>query len=105
MLTDSDLTDIVRTCGGPFPRERVSATFIRSRDMTIRWRKVIDTRNNEYLKLTFPDCFSDAPLIVIKELTKRVIQDAFYSSDYELSDETIEWIIDRRTKLRLAEVS
>ena len=88
MLNDTQLRDEVRRCGGPYPAEKVSAEFIRSLSVQCMWRMTYDG-----ICFMFPDYFREAPLSVIRDITKRMIQMACYSSDAQLSHETKQWMI------------
>lgn len=95
-VNDSELNDVIRTCGGPYDKSSMVAEFIPSNDLVVRWTRSSDFKGKEFLILRFPEPLRLAPASVIREITKKVIQQVCYSSDYELSEETLDWIADLR---------
>lgn len=100
-MDDCELTSIVATCGGPFVRGNLTASFSRSGGFSIRWHQRVDARGEIRMSLEFPKNYRNAPIRVIRDVTKAIIQDVCYHSESAISRETEEWI--RET--RLAEVS
>ena len=100
-LDDCELTSIVATCGGPFVRGNLTASFSRSGGFSVRWHRRVDERGEIRMSLEFPENYRNAPVQVIRDVTKAIIQDVCYHSESAISKETEEWI--RET--RLAEVS
>ena len=95
-MNDLELNDVIRTCGGPYDKSSMTAAFIPSNDLVVRWTRSSDFKGKEFLNLRFSEPFRLAPASVIREITKKVIQQVCYSSDYELSEETLDWIADLR---------
>ena len=100
-MNDNELTGIVATCGGPFVRGNLTASFSRSGGFSVRWHQRVDARGEIRMSLEFPENYRNAPVHVIRDVTKAIIQDVCYHSESAISRETEEWI--RET--RLAEVS
>ena len=100
-MNDTELTGIVATCGGPFVRGNLTASFSRSGGFSVRWHQRVDARGEIRMSLEFPENYRNAPVQVIRDVTKAIIQDVCYHSESGISKETEEWI--RET--RLAEVS
>lgn len=95
-VNDAELNEIVCSCGGPYPKGHMTAEFIPSKNMVVKWRRSTDIRGREYLNFQFPETFKLAPVSVIKDITKKLIQQVCYSSDSELSEDTLEWLVDLR---------
>ena len=87
MLTDSTLTETVRRCPCSIPKNNLTASFTEYKKLSFRW-----TNNNERLHIYFADYLRVAPPRVIMDLTKKIIQNALYNSDNELSKDTKEWL-------------
>ena len=105
-MDDRELMDIVATCGGPFKKGNLKASFVQSDEMVIAWNHTLDSNGDDFMRLRFTMEFTDAPISVIREVTKKIIQRVCYHSDLEVSEETIEWINDVRSlKRRCGEVS
>lgn len=91
-MNDAELTTIVMTCGGPYTKGNLTASFIPTNDLVVRWTRSSNEFGKEYMNLRFPESFKLAPVGVIRDITKKVIQQVCYSSDYEISEETMEWL-------------
>ena len=86
-MTNEDLIQIARSCGGPFPRANITAEFIVSDNRSCLWRMKKDG-----IHYMIPEFYMDAPLFVLKDIIKGMVQIACYSSFAVLSDETKNWI-------------
>ena len=89
-MNNSELTDIVRRCQCVIPKDRMKGSFCYSPNLSCTWYGSIEDNR---LEIEFPDYLSEAPCIVITDLTKKIIQNALYDSDYKLSDITRLWLI------------
>lgn len=96
-LDDCELTSIVATCGGPFVRGNLTASFSQSGGFSVRWHRRVDARGEIRMSLEFPENYRNAPVQVILDVTKAIIQDVCYHSESAISMETKEWI--RETRL------
>lgn len=90
MLTNRDVTDLVRGCPTSIPRERMFGSFYPSTGLSVYWSGGIKENKME---IRFPDYLRDAPGIVITDLTKKMIQRVLYDSDYTLSRDTKSWLM------------
>lgn len=97
-MNDMELTDIIRSCGGPYHRDMMRGRFADRHRMIVSWRKTTDYYGEDGMDFVFPSVFSDAPISVIQDIVKAIIQEVCYSSERELSDDTKQWINDARCR-------
>lgn len=95
-MNDTELNDVISTCGGPYSKGDITAMFVPSDRLAVKWTRSTDCTGKEYLALRFPESFRFAPISVIRDITKKLIQQICYSSDYEMSEETLDWISQMR---------
>lgn len=90
MLTDQDLTELIRAYSS-FPKDKLTASFYESKGLECRV-----TRGgfaNGKMEIRFPDYLRNAPCSVIIDLSKKIMQKKLYDSDYEISQESKNWLI------------
>lgn len=92
-MNDVELTEVVRTSASPFARDMVSARFIPSVGLTCLWNSFKDKNGREGIVFSFPDYLSDAPYVVIRDMTRGMIQQICYSSKHDYCQETKKWLI------------
>ena len=101
-MNDDELTYVIQTCGGPYQRGMMTGMFVKTDRTVVSWHKTIDSKGREGMILFFPEWFMDAPISVIRDITKAIIQEVCYSSKTELTDDTKEWISIARCRHRQA---
>lgn len=92
-MNDAELTEVVRTSSSPYARDMVSAKFIPSTGLTCIWNSYKDKKGREGIVFSFPDYLSDAPYVVIRDMTRGMIQQICYSSNHKYCQETKKWLI------------